>query len=93
MTFVFFTQIYPGSPHHFDGTVRPGIFLGYPGKITVPLRPSLRLRTEEVQNVKDFAEKNRLRDFEQVILFECASKSGQSHITPEFALQSCGKDR
>ena len=24
-------------------------------------------------------------DFEQVILFECSSKSGQSHITPEFA--------
>src|SRR5271165_4773269 len=46
--FVFFTQIYPGNPHHFEGTVRPGIFLSYPGRITVPLQPSLALRTEEV---------------------------------------------
>ena len=83
--FVFFTQIYPGNPHHFEGTVRPGIFLGYPGKITVPLEPSLVLRAEEVERVKHFAQQSRLEDFEQVILFECSSKSGQSHITPEFA--------
>jgi hypothetical protein len=89
--FVFFSQIYPGSPHHFEGTVRPGIFLGYPGKITVSLRPSLHLRIEEVQKVIHFAQQNRLQDFEQIILFECTSKSGQSHITPEFALQAAEK--
>jgi hypothetical protein len=86
--FIFFTQIYPGNPHHFEGTVRPGIFLGYPGKITVPLQPSLVLRTEEVERVNSFAERHRLRDFEQVILFECSAKSGQTHITPEFALKA-----
>ena len=83
--FVFFTQIYPCNFHHFEGTVRPGIFLGYPGKITVPLEPSLVLRAEEVERVKHFAQQSRLEDYEQVILFECSSKSGQSHITPEFA--------
>jgi tetratricopeptide (TPR) repeat protein len=83
--FVFFTQIYPGNPHHFEGTVRPSILLGYPGRITVPLEPSLVLRTEEVERVKHFAQQNLLTDFEQVILFECSPKSGQSHITPEFA--------
>ena len=61
--FVFFTQIYPGNPHHFEGTVRPGIFLGYPGKITVPLQPSLVLRAEEVERVKHFAQQNRLDGF------------------------------
>jgi hypothetical protein len=86
--FVFFTQIYPGNPHHFEGTVRPGIFLGYPGKITVPIRPSLVLRAEEVERVTTFAKQHRLRDFEQVILFECSSKSGQTHVTLEFALQA-----
>ena len=86
--FVFFTQIYPGNPHHFEGTVRPSIFLGYPGKITVPLEPSLVLRTEEVENVRNFARHNRLQDFEQVILFECSSKSGQSDVTPEFAYRA-----
>jgi tetratricopeptide (TPR) repeat protein len=89
--FIFFTQIYPGNPHHFEGTVRPGIFLGYPGKITVPLQPSLVLRTEEVERVNDFAQRHRLHDFDQVILFECSSKSGQTHITPEFALQAAEK--
>src|SRR4029077_299277 len=84
--FVFFTQIYPGNPHHFEGTVRPGIFLGYPGKITDPLQPSLQLRPEEVDRVNYFAQQNRLHDFEQIILFECSGKSGQTHITPEFAL-------
>src|ERR1700722_17766663 len=89
--FVFFTQIYPGNPHHFEGTVRPGIFLGYPGRMTVPLQPSVSLRTEEVEKVKIFAQKNRLQDFQRVILFESASKSGQSHITPAFALQTAEK--
>jgi hypothetical protein len=89
--FIFFTQIYPGNPHHFEGTVRPGIFLGYPGKITVPLQPSLVLRAEEVERVNVFAQQHRLRDFEQVILFECSSKSGQTHITPELALQAAEK--
>jgi ADP-heptose:LPS heptosyltransferase len=89
--FIFFTQIYPGNPHHFEGTVRPGIFLGYPGKITVPLQPSLVLRIEEMERVNRFAEQHRLQEFEQVILFESSSKSGQTHITPEFALQAAEK--
>ena len=86
--FVFFTQIYPGNPHHFEGTVRRGIFLGYPGQITVPVQPTLVLRPEEVERVNVFALEHRLHDFEQVILFECSGKSGQTHITPEFALQA-----
>src|SRR5258708_29917063 len=86
--FIFFTQIYPGNPHHFEGTVRPGIFLGYPGKITVPLQPSLFLRAEELERVNIFVQQNRLHEFEQVILFECSTTSGQTHITPEFALET-----
>ena len=89
--FVFFTQIYPGNPHHFEGTVRRGIFLGYPGKITVPLKPSLSLRTEELESVNRFAQKCCLEKFEQVILFEFASKSGQTNVTREFALQTAEK--
>jgi len=49
--FGFFSQIYPGNPHHFEGTVRRGIFLGYPGKMTVPLQPTLVLCPEEVERV------------------------------------------
>ncbi len=83
--FAFFTQIYPGNPHHADGTVRPGIFRGYPGRMTVDIRPCLVLTPAEVQEVFDFAVRHRLGAYERVILFECASKSGQSPLTPENA--------
>src|SRR5258708_7899684 len=86
--FVFFSQIYPGNPHHFEGTVRRGIFLGYPGKMTVPLQPTLVLCPEEVERVSAFAQEHQLSDFEHVILFECSGKSGQTHMTPELALRA-----
>jgi hypothetical protein len=84
-SFIFFTQITIGNPHHFDGTVRPGIFRGYPGRITVPLAPSLRLRPDEVEKVAAFAKETGLASYDRVILFECSSKSGQSQINPEQA--------
>jgi hypothetical protein len=84
-SFAFFTQITIANPHHFDGTVRPGIFRGYPGRITVPFNPTLVLRANEIEKVADFAAKTHLSSFERVILFECSSKSGQSDINPEQA--------
>ena len=83
--FIFFTQLYPGNSFHFEGTVRPGIFLGYPGPITVPLSPVLVLAQDEIQDVFDFAMRHQLHTYERVILFECSSKSGQSSLTPELA--------
>lgn len=83
--FAFFTQIYPGNAYHFEGSVRPGIFFGYPGRITVPIRPVLVLREVEVQEVYEFAIRHALASYERVILFECSSKSGQSKMTPELA--------
>ena len=83
--FAFFTQITIGNPHHFDGTVRPGIFRGYPGRIATPLNPTLHLREAEIAEVAEFAARHHLASFERVILFECSSKSGQSQIDPEKA--------
>jgi hypothetical protein len=83
---IFLTQIYPNNFQNYDGTVRPSIFRAYPKPITVPIQNILRLRSNEVEKVQAFAEKHNLQQSSQVILFECASKSGQSFVTPNYAL-------
>jgi hypothetical protein len=47
----------------------------------------VRLRPEEVENVRQFAETNRLEESAHIILFECSPKSGQSSLTPAAALE------
>ena len=81
----FFTQIHPANFKNFDGTVRASIFRGYPHPITVPVAPVLRLRVDEIENVRQFAVRHRLIRQSPVILFEFASSSGQSFVNPEFA--------
>lgn len=83
---LFLTQISPDNFRNFDGTVRASIFRGYPGAITVPVAPVVRLSPEQVARVAAFVERNGLRDQKRVILFEFASMSGQSFAGPEFAL-------
>jgi hypothetical protein len=83
----FLSQIYPNNLHNFDGTVRASIFRAYPRPITVPVEPVVRLTQGEVAKVREFATRHSLEDNAQVILFECSSKSGQSFVTPEFALE------
>jgi hypothetical protein len=84
---VFLTQIAPGNTHRFDGMIRSSLFRGYPGPITVPVTPVLRLLPSEVENVRQFVAAHRLEGRTQVILFESSPKSGQSFITPDFALE------
>jgi hypothetical protein len=88
---VFLTQIAPGNLHLYDGTIRSSIFRAYSRPITVPITPVLRLAPTEVENVRRFAESHRLGDKANVILFECSTKSGQSCITLEFALEVARK--
>jgi hypothetical protein len=72
----------------YDGTIRRAVLKAYKGKIP-DVKPVLRLLEEEVVSVSVFAEKNGLKDFKQVVLFECSPLSGQSKVTPDFALQIC----
>jgi hypothetical protein len=83
---IFLTQVPPGNFHNYDGTSRSSLFRGYPRPITVPIEPVVRLSETEVTNVKNFIELNSISSNDKVILFECASTSGQSFVTPEFAL-------
>ena len=81
----FFTQIGPDNYQNFDGTIRASIFRAYPRPITVPVRPVVRLTEAEVAATRSFAEQHRLAERDHVILFECASESRQSFVTPAFA--------
>ena len=83
---VFLTQVFPNNLKNYDGTLRASIFRGYPRPIIVPIAPVLQLLPNEVEHVHSFADKHQLSDRNSVILFECLPESGQSFVTPEFAL-------
>jgi hypothetical protein len=85
---VFLTQINPDNYRNFDGTVRASIFRGYPRPITVPVTPVLRLFPEEVERVRAFVTGTGFAAAEHRVLFESASTSNQSFVTPEFALET-----
>ena len=83
---MFFTQIYPDNLQYFDGTTRGTIYGAYPHPITVSARPVLELTEEEKNKVDRFAEKHELKKYQQVILLECSSFSGQSFVNSQWAL-------
>lgn len=84
---VYLTQVHPGNFQNYDGTSRSSIFRGYSKPITVPVQPVVRLSDQEVENVRRFADDHQLVGKRKVILFECASSSGQSFVTPDFAVK------
>jgi len=83
---VYLTQIDPNNYKNYDGTVRTSIFRGYPKPITVPVTPVIRLGDDEIERVNAFAVRHRLVGRGSVVLFECAPRSGQSFVTPAWAL-------
>ncbi|BCM90839.1 hypothetical protein IAD21_02701 [Abditibacteriota bacterium] len=83
---IFLTQIYPDNLQFWAGPVRAAIFRSYPRPITVDTDPVVRLDAEEIDNVRRFAESHQLARKPEVILFECAPRSEQSSVTPQFAL-------
>lgn len=83
---VVMTQVFPNNIKNFDGTLRTSIFRGYRGPITVPVVPVLCLFPNEVEHVRFFAELHNFPKRGSIILFECSPQSGQSFVTPDFAL-------
>ncbi|HTX98465.1 MAG TPA: hypothetical protein VMG09_00455 [Bacteroidota bacterium] len=82
---VFLTQVNPDNYRNFDGTVRASIFRGYPRPITVPVTPVMRLFPDEVERVRELVTRTGFCSGEYRVLFEAASTSNQSFITPKFA--------
>ncbi len=84
---VFITQNMDSNLANYDGTIRGMIFSAYPNPITVPVQPVLELSSEEKNNVANFAGKNKLSSFKNIILWEYAPQSGQSVLHVDFVMQ------
>lgn len=83
---VIFSQIIPLNLLHFHDTIRSTILGAYGRPITVSKEPVVRLSTQEINNVKLFADKNNVPNYKHVVLFECEPGSGQSFLNIEHAL-------
>jgi len=84
---IIFSQIPPDNWKNYTGTVRHTIVSSYRKPITVPVDPVVRLSQQEIGNVKRFAEKHALKQYKEVVLFECAPGNGQSDIDIESAVE------
>ena len=84
---VILPQISPARFANYDGTIRPSIFRGYGRPISVPVDVAINLTDQERAEVDDWFKSSPAADASQVILCECSSKSGQSFMTVDRALQ------
>lgn len=84
---IFYTQVHLKNLKDFFFTLRKTVLGIYKKPITVDISPVVRLSEREVENVKNFAQKNHLTDFKQVILFECSPNSNQSKLNADIAIQ------
>lgn len=85
------SQIWPNNFARYDGTIRPSILRAYGQDITVPVKTVVNLDAEEMENVARFVADKRLKESARLVVFECTSKSGQSYVTPEFAVEVAKK--
>ena len=72
---------------YYDGSIRSSILKAYRKPITVSVQPVLRLYPEEVERANQFADAKDLKNYKEVVLFEYAPQSGQSNISPDFAIK------
>ncbi len=84
---VVLSQIWPSNFRNFDGTIRPSILRAYDRPISVPIDSTIVLSDREKERVADFVRSNGIDRYEHRILFECSALSGQSYVTPRFALK------
>jgi hypothetical protein len=88
---IFYTQIIGETTLLFDGGIRSTTYLHYPHKITVNQQPIIRLSLDEVETVKQFAEKYKLSKFKNVLLMECGPDSFNSALNPITAKEIADK--
>ena len=84
---VFFVHNADTNHAFYDGSIRSCILRAYPHPITVSVQPVLRLDSDEIAKVNQFALEYQLANYDQVILFEYAPQSGQNNVTLDFAIK------
>ena len=85
---VYLSQIWPSNFRNYDGTIRPSMLRAYDRPITVPIDSVINLTDNEYAAVEKFVHQHEIDRYAHRILFECSSTSGQSHVTPDFALKT-----
>jgi ADP-heptose:LPS heptosyltransferase len=88
---IFITHNIDTNLAFYDGSIRSGILRAYPNKITVPIKPVLKLYNDEINHAAEFAQKHNLQNYKHIILFEFAPQSKQLPITKEFAISIAEK--
>lgn len=83
---IYLIQLIGDNLLQYNKTIRLSVLAGYPKSLTVPLEPVIRLSGDEIDNVGLFKIEKKLEQYNKVVLFECAPLSGQSLVTPQFAL-------
>lgn len=83
---VFPTQISPARFENYDGTIRPSIFRNFGCSVAAPTEITVNLADEDLATVDLWTRANIPDGAWPVILFECSSKSGQSFVTPAWAV-------
>ncbi len=84
---VFLTQISPARFANYDGTIRPSVFRNFGCPVTVPIDVTINLSEQEKAEVDSWFQASPASSASQVVLCECSSKSGQSFMTVDLALQ------
>ena len=84
---VYLPQISPARFANYDGTIRPSIFRGFPRALTVPVDVTIALTEEETAAVDSWVNASPIASASQVVLCECSSKSGQSFMSLDMALE------
>jgi ADP-heptose:LPS heptosyltransferase len=70
----------------YDGTIRGMVLRAYPNTVNVPLQPVVVLTENEKSNVSIFAERYKLTNFKNVLLWEYAPQSGQTDLNIEMVM-------
>lgn len=83
---VFLSQIWPANFRNYDGTIRSSMLRAYDRPISVPIDSVINLSDNEYDIVQKFARSHKIDQYAHRILFECSSTSGQSYVTPAFAV-------
>ena len=84
---VFLTQISPARFANYDGTIRPSMFRNFGRPITVAVDSTINLSEQEKAEVDQWFQASPASSASRVVLCECSSKSGQSFMTVDLALQ------
>src|SRR3984885_13663661 len=84
---IFLTQISPARFANYDGTIRPSMFRNFGRPVTVPVDSTINLSEEEKGGGDLWFQASAASSASHVVLCECSSKSGQSFMTVDLALQ------